>query len=70
MLIDTSGSLMHEAVEENNYGNESKYNFGECDLVIQVLKELLSLGVRKSDIGVITPYNAQVNQIKKSIRHS
>ena len=26
--------------------------------------------IRKQDIGVITPYNAQVNLIKKSIRHS
>ncbi|CDW76925.1 dna-binding protein smubp-2 [Stylonychia lemnae] len=40
----------------------------ECDLVIQVLKELISLGIKKSDIGVITPYNAQVNMIKKAIR--
>lgn len=27
-------------------------------------------GVKKPDIGVITPYNAQVNMIKKAIRHS
>jgi superfamily I DNA and/or RNA helicase len=26
--------------------------------------------VKKSDIGVIAPYNAQVNMIKKLIRHS
>ncbi len=26
--------------------------------------------VRRSDIGVITPYNAQVNLIKKHIRQS
>jgi ATP-dependent RNA/DNA helicase IGHMBP2 len=33
------------------------------------LKELKSLGVKNPDIGVISPYNAQVNLIKKQIRH-
>jgi superfamily I DNA and/or RNA helicase len=37
---------------------------------VQILKEFLSYGISKPDIGVITPYNAQVNLIKKSIRHS
>jgi len=60
---------MYEGIDEESE-NESKYNIGECDLVIQTLKELLSLGIQRSDIGVITPYNAQVNLIKKQIRHS
>lgn len=33
MIIDTAGSLMHEGIDENSQ-NESKYNNGECDLVI------------------------------------
>jgi len=69
MFLDTAGSLMYEAIDEDSE-NDSKYNNGECDLVVQVLKELISYGVQKSDIGVITPYNAQVNLIKKSVRHS
>ena len=69
MFIDTAGSLMHEGIDEESK-NESKYNNGECDIVIQVLKELISYGVRKADIGVITPYSAQVNLIKKQIRHN
>ena len=57
MFLDTAGSLMYEGIDEES-DNDSKYNNGECDLVIQVLKELLSYGVQKSDIGVITPYSA------------
>jgi len=45
--------------------------FRECDLVIQLLIELIAQNkVQKSDIGVITPYNAQVNLIRKAIRDS
>ena len=69
MFLDTAGSLMYEGIDEE-LEQDSKYNNGECDLVIQVLKELISYGVQKSDIGVITPYNAQVNLIKKSVRHN
>lgn len=57
LIIDTAGALMHEAVDEKAE-NESKYNNGECDLVMQIIKELLELNVKKEDIGVITPYNA------------
>ena len=60
---------MHEGIDEESE-NESKYNLGENDLVIQLLQELISIGIKKRDIGVITPYNAQVNLIKKSIRQS
>lgn len=68
---------MHEAVEDkeqklkgNGSLSESKYNEGEADLVIQTILELknevgLSNGL---NIGVISPYNAQVNLIKKLIR--
>lgn len=60
---------MYEGVDVQS-DNESKYNNGECDLVLQVIKELLDNGVRAEDIGVITPYNAQVNLIRKELRHS
>lgn len=69
MLLDTAGALMYEGVDEESE-NESKYNHGECDLVIQVLLELIGYGIAKSDIGVITPYNAQANEIRKAIRHN
>lgn len=33
MLVDTAGALMHESVDEESE-NESKFNNGECDIVI------------------------------------
>lgn len=33
MFVDTAGALMYESVDEESY-NESKYNGGECDLVV------------------------------------
>lgn len=44
MFVDTAGALMYEGVDEEGE-NESKYNNGECDLVMQVLKELVLYGV-------------------------
>jgi superfamily I DNA and/or RNA helicase len=64
LIIDTVGSLMYEGVDEESE-NESKYNNGECDLVVLMIKELLDLGIQMKDIGVISPYNAQVNLIRK-----
>lgn len=69
MMIDTAGSLMHEQVEEDKAGlKESKYNLGETDLVIATLKELFEIGLKEEDIGVITPYSAQVSEIRKEIK--
>ena len=64
---------MHEGMSEKvpKVGgvSESKYNNGEADLVIQTILEFQNdLGLRGSNIGVITPYNAQVNLIKKLMR--
>lgn len=68
---------MHEAVEDkeqklkgNGSLSESKYNEGEADLVIQTILELKNeVGLLNGlNIGVISPYNAQVNLIKKLIR--
>ena len=65
IFIDTAGALMYEAVEQDVGLTESKYNFGEVDLVIQMIKELIDIGMREADIGVITPYSAQVSEIRK-----
>lgn len=58
IFIDTAGSLMYEAVEQEVGKNESKYNVGEVDLVLQMIKELRDLGMPEAEIGVITPYSA------------
>ena len=59
LFVDTAGCLMHESVEESRSGiAESKSNVGEADLVIQIVKELKSMGLSEDQIGVISPYSA------------
>ena len=72
MIIDTAGAKMHEGLSEKvpkvGGPSESKYNDGEADLVIHTINELINdLGLKPPDIGVITPYSAQVNQIQDQI---
>ena len=60
---------MYEAVDQEVGKNESKYNVGEVDLVIQMIKELMSVNLQEKEIGVITPYSAQVSEIRKQLKH-
>ena len=54
MFIDTAGCEMRDSGD----ARDSKYNMGEASLVDVVVQELRTQGVR--EIGVITPYSAQV----------
>jgi hypothetical protein len=54
MFIDTAGCEMRDSGD----AGDSKYNLGEASLVDVFVQELRTQGVR--DIGVITPYSAQV----------
>jgi ATP-dependent RNA/DNA helicase IGHMBP2 len=66
MFIDTAGSKMGENLDkEDNDISRSKYNVGEADLVKVVYGELKEHGLIPSQIGIIAPYNAQVNLIKQ-----
>lgn len=66
MLIDTAGSKMGENLDrEDGDLSKSKFNVGEADIVKVVYLELKEHGLLPSQIGVITPYNAQVNLIKQ-----
>ncbi|ODV77489.1 DNA helicase [Suhomyces tanzawaensis NRRL Y-17324] len=47
----------------------SKYNEMEALLVVKHLKKLLGYGVAPEHIGVISPYSAQVNIVKKALQH-
>ncbi|KAF8044012.1 hypothetical protein BT93_A2098 [Corymbia citriodora subsp. variegata] len=60
LLIDTAGCDMEEKKDEE----ESTLNEGEAEVAIAHAKRLVSSGVRASDIGVITPYAAQVVLLK------
>lgn len=56
LLIDTTGCDMEEKKDEE----DSTMNEGEADVAIAHAKRLIGSGVRASDIGIITPYAAQV----------
>jgi superfamily I DNA and/or RNA helicase len=43
---------------------------GEAGLVVLVVKTLINAGVNPEDIGIITPYNAQVRLLKLSLSPS
>lgn len=63
-LAAFGGNVSFENFEsQNNEG--SKYNLLEVELVKVVLKKLMQAG--EEDIGVISPYTAQVTQIKSAL---
>jgi len=65
LYIDTAGCDMEEENEED--GNSIR-NPGEANLVFVHVQMLLSAGVGTQDIGIITPYSAQV-ALLRSIRN-
>jgi len=74
LIIDTAGALMHESVPDAASTSglaESKSNEGEADLVMQTIQELINdVGLKSQDIGVISPYSAQVNLVRKLVRQT
>lgn len=60
VLIDTTGCDMEEVKDEE----ESTMNEGEAAVSIAHAKLLVESGVNASDIGIITPYAAQVTCLK------
>lgn len=58
VLVDTAGCEMEEAREEEG---DSLRNEGEAEAVLKYVEKLLEAGVKGEEIGIITPYSAQVN---------
>ncbi|MFZ9889478.1 MAG: AAA domain-containing protein, partial [Myxococcota bacterium] len=56
-VIDTAGAGHEERQSEQS---ESRDNPGEAALVVRIVRALLAGGISLQDIGVITPYAAQV----------
>ena len=61
-FLDTSGSNAFEFQPE---GSTSYENYVEVHLVLKLVEELLKMGINKKDIGIITPYAAQVKLLKQ-----
>eukprot|EP00924_Labyrinthula_sp_SR-Ha-C_P006374 maker-scaffold_121-snap-gene-0.8-mRNA-1 protein AED:0.16 eAED:0.16 QI:0/0/0/1/1/1/2/0/946 len=66
VLVDTSG----QGYEESEDAAGSKFNEYEANLVLQHINDLLKAGVTADEIGVITPYKAQVNAVKSILSNS
>ncbi|KAF5201434.1 Dna-binding protein smubp-2 [Thalictrum thalictroides] len=56
LLVDIAGCDMEEKKDEE----DSTLNEGEADVAIAHARRLIQSGVQPSDIGIITPYAAQV----------
>ncbi|KAJ8761742.1 hypothetical protein K2173_004551 [Erythroxylum novogranatense] len=60
LLIDTNGCDMEEKKDEE----DSTLNEGEAEVAVAHAKRLIQSGVKPSEIGIITPYAAQVVLLK------
>ncbi|MFO1054453.1 MAG: IGHMBP2 family helicase [Planctomycetota bacterium] len=65
LWIDTAGCGFDESV---GIGDGSKSNEGEADIVCRHVAGLIEAGVGAERIGVITPYNAQVQILRERLR--
>ncbi|XP_059831492.1 DNA-binding protein SMUBP-2 isoform X2 [Hypanus sabinus] len=64
LLVDTSGCGLPEIDEEDE---QSKGNKGEVQIVVKHIQALTEAGVCPKDIAVITPYNLQVQLLRKEL---
>lgn len=60
-FIDTAGAGFDEELEPDG---ASRLNPREADLIGRKVRQLLALGIRPEDIGVIAPYAAQVRLLR------
>ena len=61
-FVDMSSA---NAAEARSRRSTSYYNEAEAALCVDLAKELLAMGLEAEDIGIITPYAAQIKRIKK-----
>ncbi len=61
-LIDTSNNP--RKWERKRKGSTSRENILEAEIVKELVESLILMGVEKNDIGVITPYDDQVDVLK------
>ena len=63
LLVDTAGCEMYEEV--NAAG--SRFNKGEAKIVDRHVRKLLSMGLKESQLAIITPYNGQVELLRSML---
>ncbi|KAF6264977.1 P-loop containing nucleoside triphosphate hydrolase protein [Scenedesmus sp. NREL 46B-D3] len=62
LLIDTAGCEFYECQEQDG---DSRYNQGEAQAALAHVQRLLVAGLAPADIGIITPYSAQVALLRE-----
>lgn len=65
VFIDTS--KCPDKFEKQFADSPSKYNELECRIVERIVREMLRMGVKKEWIGVITPYDDQVDLLRRRV---
>ncbi|QEG31489.1 RecBCD enzyme subunit RecD [Gemmata obscuriglobus] len=63
-FIDTAGASYDEELEEDT---GSRFNAQEATLAVKKVRALLALGIAPSQIGLITPYRAQVRLLREKL---
>lgn len=66
VFIDTQGDAFPESADDHA-GVESRLNVGEAGIVAQHVQALWEAGVAADAMAVITPYNAQVAQLRSML---
>ena len=61
LYVDTAGCDLFESVN----GTGSRFNEGEADIVAKHVTHLIQIGMKPQDIAVITPYNGQVEVLRR-----
>jgi ATP-dependent RNA/DNA helicase IGHMBP2 len=73
VLIDTDGCDMRESIvvseDKDDEDESSKANEGEANIACRHVNELIEAGLRQDQIGVITPYNLQMELIKAKLQN-
>ncbi|CAM9164154.1 unnamed protein product, partial [Scytosiphon promiscuus] len=64
LLIDTTGCDM----PEEEAGGGSRRNEREAEVAVRHVKGLLEAGILESEVAIISPYNGQVNLLKRMLR--
>ncbi|KAL7310816.1 hypothetical protein PS15m_010261 [Mucor circinelloides] len=68
VMIDTSDTGLGHEITDDAQEEQSKANELEVELVLVHIRALIDDGLEEDQIGVITPYAAQVSKLKRDIR--
>ncbi|GAN10114.1 DNA helicase protein [Mucor ambiguus] len=68
VMIDTSDTGLGHEITDDAQEEQSKANELEVELALVHIRALIDDGMEEDQIGVITPYAAQVSKLKRDIR--